>query len=194
MKFEIKCRHNAHVIFSLETESLRLCLEAAVKGDADLGDADLRGADLGDADLRGADLRGANLYGADLYGANLGDADLRGADLGDADLRGADLRGANLRGANLGGADLGEKKLIGERPFIGISNIGSRNDTLMAFLTDKGVYVRAGCFFDSLEAFREAVRETHGPVGTHAEEYAVAIQMIEIHAKLWTPAAEAVAA
>ncbi len=214
MKFEIKSWINGGVLFSLETESLKLTLEAAVKSRADLGGADLGGANLGGANLRyanlgyanlrGADLRGADLRGANLGGANLGSADLGGANLCYANLGGADLGGANLGGANLGGANLGganlcyanlgEKKLVGERPFINISNIGSRNDTLMAFLTDKGIYVRAGCFFDTLDAFRAAVKETHGPIGLHAKEYAVAIQMIEIHAKLWTPATEAVAA
>ena len=44
MKFEIKARFTGTVLFSLETDSLRLCVEAAV--------------------MRGADLRGANLTGA----------------------------------------------------------------------------------------------------------------------------------
>ena len=48
MKFEIKSRFTGATLFSLETESRRLCVEAAVKAKAD---------------LRGADLRGANLYG-----------------------------------------------------------------------------------------------------------------------------------
>ena len=106
------------MLFSIETDSLRLAVEAAVTGDADLRDADLRGADLRGANLRGANLRDANLGGADLRGANLRganlrDADLRGADLRDANLGGADLRGANLRGANLRGADLRDADLRG---------------------------------------------------------------------------------
>ena len=122
-KLEIKSRRDRGVLFSFETDRIKVALEAAVKQGADLGDAnlrgaDLRGADLGDAYLGGADLRGADLRGADLRGANLGDAylgyaDLRGANLGDADLRGADLRGADLRGANLGDADLGYADLRG---------------------------------------------------------------------------------
>ena len=84
MKFEIKSRWDASVLFSLETDSLKLCIEAAVKSRANL-----RGADLGGADLRGA---------------NLGSANLGGADLGSADLRGANLGGANLGNANLRGA------------------------------------------------------------------------------------------
>ena len=93
MKFEIKHRFNGAVLFSLECDSLKLCVEAAVKS----------GAYLGGADLIDADLVGAYLRGADLRGADLGGADLEGADLEGAYLRGAYLRGANLRGADLGG-------------------------------------------------------------------------------------------
>ena len=71
MLFEIKNRFSSSVLFSLETESLKLCVEAAVKIKADLRGADLRGADLRDADLRDADLGGADLRGADLRGAYL---------------------------------------------------------------------------------------------------------------------------
>ena len=71
MKFEIKHRFSGSVLFSLETEDQRLCVEAAVKSGAYLGGADLSGADLSGADLSGADLRSAYLRGADLSGANL---------------------------------------------------------------------------------------------------------------------------
>ena len=54
MKFEIKSYINGAVLFSLETDSMKLCVEAAIKSRA-------------------------NLYGANLYGANLRGADLRGA-------------------------------------------------------------------------------------------------------------------
>ena len=91
--FEIKHRLTVAVLFKLETESLKMCVETAVKRSADLRDADLRDADLGGASLSGANLGGADLGGADLSGAVLG-----GAVLGDADLRGADLGGADLRG------------------------------------------------------------------------------------------------
>ena len=74
MKFEIKSRWDASVLFSLETDSLKLCIEAAVKSRANLGGANLRGADLGSADLRGANLVSANLGSANLGGANLGGA------------------------------------------------------------------------------------------------------------------------
>ena len=86
MIFEIKHRWKGSVLFSLECESLKLCVEAAISS----------GADLRDANLRDANLLGANLRMADLFGA-----DLRGADLRSADLRYANLRDANLFGEKL---------------------------------------------------------------------------------------------
>jgi len=106
MRFEIKQRFSGAILFELETESLKLCVQAAVEKKAYLRGADLRGAYLRGADLRGADLRGAYLRGADLRGAYLRGAYLRGADLRGAYLRGADLGGADLRGADLRGAYL----------------------------------------------------------------------------------------
>jgi len=135
MKFEIKSRWIGSVLFSIDTESMRLALEAAVRSKADLRGADLGWANLGEADLRGADLRGANLGGANLRGANLGGANLgwanlRGANLGGADLGWANLGGANLRGANLGGANLGWANL-GEADLrgadLGWANLGGAN-------------------------------------------------------------------
>ena len=135
MKFEIKSWLTDPILFSLETDSLKLCIEAAVKSRADLYGAnlshanlyganlygaDLYGADLSGADLSGADLSRANLSGADLFRANLSGADLYGAnlygaDLSHADLSGADLYGANLSRANLYGADLsGAKNVVAE--------------------------------------------------------------------------------
>ena len=135
MKFEIKSRFSGAVLFSLETDSLKLCVEAAVKSRA-------------------------NLYGANLYSADLSRANLYGAD------------GKKLT-------------LVGYRPYFAIGPIGSRNDLLQAFLTDAGVYVKAGCFFDTLDAFEAAVAKTHGTNSNHAEEYHAAIGLIQWHAHHW---------
>lgn len=59
MKFEIKSRYDASVLFSLKCESLKLCVEAAVKSGADLSGANLSGANLSGANLSGTDLSGA---------------------------------------------------------------------------------------------------------------------------------------
>jgi len=200
---QIKNRFSSNVIFEDQTSGItqREILEkAAISGanlyGANLRSADLRGADLCGANLYGANLRSADLCGANLYGANLRSADLRsanlyGANLRSADLRSANLYGANLYGVNLHGADLcganfEKGKLVGVRPYFSIQNIGSRSDTLELFLTDSGAFVRTGCFFDSIEVFKESVKETHNN-NNHAQEYAVAIMMFEMHIKLWTP-------
>ena len=57
MIFEIKSRYDLSVLFSLETESLKLCIEAAVGRYADLRSADLSSADLSSANLRSATIR-----------------------------------------------------------------------------------------------------------------------------------------
>ena len=117
----------------------------------------------------------ANLYGADLRAANLYGANLRGADL-----RGADLGGANLRGADLGDAG----KLTGDRPYFAVGPIGSRQDVLAAFLTEKGVYLRAGCFFGTVEEFRDKLQGEHGD-NVHAVEYRAALVLVEAHYNAW---------
>jgi uncharacterized protein (DUF2237 family) len=89
VKFEIKSWIDSSVLFSIETDSLKLAVELAIK----------QGADLTGAYLTGADLTGAYLTGAYLTGADLTGAYLRGANLTGADLTGAYLRGANLTGA-----------------------------------------------------------------------------------------------
>ena len=52
----ITSRWTGSILFSLDTPSLKLALEAAIKSDADLRDADLTRADLRGADFTGADL------------------------------------------------------------------------------------------------------------------------------------------
>ena len=76
MKFEIKHRLTGNIIFSTETESWKLAVEAAIKSYADLSYANLRSADLRSANLRSANLRYADLRYADLSYANLSYADL----------------------------------------------------------------------------------------------------------------------
>ena len=113
----------------------------------------------------------------------------RGADLRVADLGGADLRGADLRGADLGGAKVDGIPLVGTRPVLQLGPLGSRSDYLLAFLTEQGIRIRAGCFSGTLAEFAEAVEREHGD-SEHGREYAAAIAMIETHAAIWAPAAE----
>jgi len=98
MKFQIKSKYDASVLFESECESLKLCVEAAVRARADLSGADLSWADLSGANLSWADLFGANLYRANLSGANLYRANLSGANFYGANLYGANLFGAKVKG------------------------------------------------------------------------------------------------
>ena len=207
MKIEIKSRFSLEVLFSHDCEdnSVAVTLAAAINakanlyganlGDANLGYANLYGANLRSADLRSADLRSANLYGANLgdanlYGANLGGANLYAANLGGANLYGANLGGANLYAANLGGANLyaanlgGAGKLTGDRPYFAVGPIGSRQDVLAAFLTEKGVYLRAGCFFGTVEQFRAKLEGEHGN-NVHGKEYTAALGLVLAHYEAW---------
>ncbi len=180
-------------------------LRGAYLGGAYLGGANLCGAYLGGANLGGANLRGAYLGGAylgDAYlggaylgGANLGDANLGGANLGGAYLGGANLRdaylgGANLGDANLGGANLGGANtvLVCDRPYFSIGPVGSRQDNLTLWITEKGPLLKTGCFGpDTFEAFRGNLERDHPAESTHRKEYEAALLMCEAHAVLWTP-------
>ena len=118
----------------------------------------------------GANLDGANLVGANLVGANL---------------VGAYLVGANLVGANLDGGEVAS----GTRPCLQIGPIGSRSAYLVSWITRNGVFIKAGCFWGSRDAFAAEVRETHGD-NEHAQEYEAALALIDAHARLWTPQEE----
>ena len=167
---------------------------------ADLSRADLYGADLRGANLRGANLRGANLRGAylryanlsgadlryaDLRGANLRYANLSGAYLSSADLSSADLSSADLRRADLSGADLCDAliadsvRLTGERPICTVGPIGSREDVLFGFRTDRGPYVRAGCWIGTIDDFRARVAEVHRDT-RHRRDYDAACALLGV--------------
>ena len=165
---QIKHRYAGNILFECEETSgmlLRNALEMAIVAKADLREADLRGADL--------------------YGADLGEADLYGADLREANLRGANLREADLYGADLREANLGERgKLIGKRPFFTIGPIGSRADYVQAWITDKGLMIRVGCFFGNREEFVAKLAKTHGD-SLHGQEYQAALVLIDKHVELW---------
>jgi hypothetical protein len=177
MKIEIKSRFNSSILFSFETDKLKLAVEAGVKSGANLGGADLGGADLRGANLRGANLRGADLGGADLGGANLGGANLYGADLGGADLYGADLYGANLYGANLRGAkgiDNFPIQILGHKHFLQTTQDGE---------------LSIGCItlsFDEWFLQAEEIGKAEGYSDTDVEIYKLHIQHIAMISRiLW---------
>jgi hypothetical protein len=163
-------------------------LDGANLDGAYLDGANLDGANLARANLAGANLARANLARANLAGAYLDGAYLAGAYLDGANLARANLAGANLAGANLAGAYLdGEEKLIGERPIFQLGPIGSRCAYFVAYITNKGLRLTAGCKKQiSRERFETLLAETHGD-DNHAQEYHAALAMIDAHAAIWTP-------
>jgi len=188
-KIQIRSRWNSDTILfecdapeSLESGLyMRHALEKATEARKDLS-----GANLSGANLRGAYLRGANLSGAYLSGAYLRGANLSGANLSDAYLRGANLSGAYLSGANLSGG----LKLAGTRPYFSIGPIGSRYDNLVAYITEQGLRLQAGCFFGTREEFVAKLDAEHGD-NEHGKEYRAALVMVDAHVSIWTPAEEA---
>ena len=109
--------------------------------------------------------QGANLVGARLDGANLD---------------GARLDGAYLVGAHLDGARLGEwGKLQLTSDILFVSPIGSRNGCTTIFNTDKGIFVRCGCFRGTLEEFASKVKETHGD-NKHARDYLALVEFVKV--------------
>ena len=117
--------------------------------------------------------------------ANLDGANLDGANLARANLAGANLDGAYLDGANLAGAYLEDKSVLeGERPVFQIGPIGSRCAYFVAYITDRGLRLRAGCFFGDVKSFKKKLDRSHGD-GIHADEYGAALALIEKHAELW---------
>ncbi|MCK5296184.1 MAG: pentapeptide repeat-containing protein [Alphaproteobacteria bacterium] len=126
------------LLFQTGAESLKECVEIAVKNKVSLKNAQLMGSgacvDLSGANLRGADLEGANLIGANLSGANLSMANLKDAvldvnsiwkrrgkrtstpaNLQYASFRGANLENAKLSCAELKGADFAYANLTGAK-------------------------------------------------------------------------------
>ena len=169
VKIEIKSIFgNVLFEFSKENNTIKDTIIEAVKRGANLYGADLRDANLRGADLRDANLRGAYLSGADLSGADLRDANLRGAYLSGADLRDANLYGAYLRDAG---------KITSVDDILLIGPIGSRADYTHIYRTDKGIFIKCGCFFGTVEEFASKVKDTHGD-NKYANQYLKVIYFV----------------
>ncbi len=49
---------------------------------------------------------------------------------------------------------------------------------MTAYNTDKGIYIKTGCYFDTIENFKIAVHEKHKDT-KHAHDYMTAIAFIK---------------
>lgn len=92
--------------------------------------------------------------------------------------------GAYLDGAYLGCANLGEwGKINMHSDVLIVGTIGSRNDYTTMFHTDRGVFVRCGCFKGTLEGFEAKVKESHKG-NKHERDYLALIQFAKIKFEL----------
>ena len=100
------------------------------------------------------------------------------ANLTGANLSGANLTRANLSRAYLTRADGAKLTLLKNNPMLCIGSIGSRQSYMTAYNTDKGIYIKTGCYFDTIENFKIAVHEKHKDT-KHAHDYMTAIAFIK---------------
>jgi hypothetical protein len=175
MKHEIKHKITGNVLFSLKTNSLKMCVETAINEKADLSFANLRSANLSSANLSSANLSGADLSFADLSSANLSSANLSGANLRRADLSFADLSSANLSSANLRSANLSGATT--DKRYIQTSCIGFRKATTIYCFDDDKIW--CGCFAGTLYEFEKQVNKTHKDNPQYLKEYTAFITMVK---------------
>jgi hypothetical protein len=90
----------------------------------------------------------------------------------------ADLSSANLRYANLSSANLEDADLRYAVGVLSIGPVGSRRAILIAVKHEKAIFIKAGCFWGTLQEFAGAVDETYGE-NKHAKNYKAAIALIE---------------
>ena len=71
--------------------------------------------------------------------------------------------------------------VTGNADYMLIGGIGSRNDFTTFYKDiDGGISVRCGCFYGTIEEFREKVEETHGTDTKHAKVYQAAANLAEM--------------
>ena len=108
-------------------------------------------------------------------------ASLVGADLVGASLYGASLDGARLVGARLDGASLyGAGKLSSVNDILIAGPLGSRSGYTQLYRTDKGIFVKCGCFFGTIDEFADKVKGTHGD-NEHSKAYTRLIAYAKEH-------------
>jgi len=132
----------------------------------------MRKATFNDATLTGVnfyrtDLKRADFSGAELDTVTFSDCNLWAADFTDVDLSRVTFHHCAMVGMIIS-RDL---YLVGERPFLKVSDVGSEQEPVMLFVTDKGPMVQRGCFFDTLDAFGAAVRNNSSHFDLHENKY-----------------------
>ena len=104
------------------------------------------------------------------------------------DLRNTDLRHADLSCADLSRLDLSKTKFYltnlykAKGNFVGVENIGSRNDTTHYFYNEDRII--CGCFDGTMEEFKNEVKETYEENSKEYKQYMIAIDTLKKLAEL----------
>jgi hypothetical protein len=64
-------------------------------------------------------------------------------------------------------------------PFIRINNIGSRGDGCTIYHLKKGIFIRSGCWFGTVEDFETRVKNVHGDT-VYAKQYLLALELAKV--------------
>ena len=107
-RHQLICHHTGEVLFSGWFDSLKSCVEAAVRDHINLDGVDLRGANLSCANLDDGQFAGANFTDANLNGANLSESIFDNAIMKSADLSHACLALSSVLNVNMDGASFGQ--------------------------------------------------------------------------------------
>ena len=183
----------SHRKWLLGEDGKKLILKGEDLSYANLSYADLKYSDLSNTNLCYANLSYAHLNYAKLREADLINVDLSNANLINANLSYAYLSGVDLREVNLMNADLSNANLIkasfclinlykAKGDFVGVENIGSRNDTTHYFYNINRVI--CGCFNGTMKEFENKVKNEYSKDNKYYKQYIVAIDTLKKLAEL----------
>ena len=153
------------------------CFKGAKLYDVSAVKCNLRNAIFCQAFLARISLKGADLFCADFTRSVLSDVALKNACLSHATFAYAKFYDTFLTGATLRDGAV----LEAVRPILQINPIGSRQDTLVVYNTDRGLYFDTGCQRQIPQStFEERIAEFHSN-NVYARDYRAAIAMAEIY-------------
>lgn len=137
--------------------------------------------ELAKGDLFRAELTGRNLSCLRLYKAYMVEANLYKADLHGTSLYGAQLINADMTMCNLSGANLEAANIRGAIGILRIGPIGSEGRNLYAINHIEKIMILTGCFYGTIEQFRNAVDKKHAD-NQYGVSYRAMIDFIKAHA------------
>ena len=164
MKFEIKNWITGKVMFTLEGPDWKVAFKVAVEAGQKFDAADLSDKDFSSIEVNCKDSRFDN---SSFYNSSFDNS--------------------RFYNSSFDNSSFADKKITGLRPFFFVGPLGADQRHLMAVSTEKGIHLATGCFSGSIDDFRAALKKKHG-TNEHGKEYGAALELIELHFKLWKAA------